>query len=1022
MTNEVKANIEQLIQAKEQNRLVVFVGAGVSRNSGIPMWGELINTIKKQYLSISDSETDFLKIAQLFYNKRGKKEYYDTIKKELRYKQASYNPIHEAILSLNPEHIITTNYDDLFEQIIRKERAEYDIITQDSDFPDTTLSTYLIKMHGCFDKKNIVFTEDDYLQYSQNFPLIESFIKGLFASKLVLFIGFSFSDINLKYILQRVESVLGKERQPSYIYLDNPFNELEKDYLSKKGIVPIYFDDISQYLNDNNFKEHETLQPKGNNLFRFIKLIEKPTFQENEFQALSIVNQLYKSLEPFKDFGFIMPSIYEKLSPFNRINPTLDNHRSRYYDKTRPNHIGTENNELIEFFKTLLHNKEPENKYISHLDLLKSNAGSENINAIIKNHTNQLIDNEAEYEKFINVVRCINLSHVHYINEDMIYLDEAPKICDCLACRYDRLEFDTTINIINKIEFNNNDISVSKDEVSNRLLKGTIAIKMGFTKVGLEELQKVVDLSKNQNREILFFLAKYNLKYLWKFASFAEGQSTPYLKAISKNINLKDILNGLKVTKEVRDELDNIINDKYIYEYLDLARKMNEKIIKNYTLFINGGSTTGNNEDNIYTLMNNLNVINNFYRRNQIIDIEFSQFSDFIEVCFESIVYNFITPSQKEQNIFGSYRKVKEFNLRVLRPVIHYHDSQKLRQVLSKLEDNKIILANSDTEEFIVIVCNFFNSFYKDTIWGKILPNKNILVHTEDFSDAIHIKCKTIFKNLILLLGHIKLEESDFKRTVEPLINFLSVQNFVNFDGDDYWEAYLQNNLLFFTLEQKKKLLNQFLHKSSHLQLSSNWLLYFSKSIQQEGLVLFTDVDVFNSLQLENIYHDILCNLFPISNSEIQSKITSTIKEELTKNFNSFLFYDALYSKVITPILFLERIIQDTNQYFDITFDNKNYDLLNFLNFVGYSDLDTNDQKFNDFLRNRYINWLFRFDEFDYDEFQNEWFEYIPTKTFLPKMKNNIKVKNLLAAYLKVNQQSENFKYLSQIYFNHFSE
>ena len=41
-------SIKNINNANENNRLVVFVGAGVSKNSGVPTWGELIDTIAKQ--------------------------------------------------------------------------------------------------------------------------------------------------------------------------------------------------------------------------------------------------------------------------------------------------------------------------------------------------------------------------------------------------------------------------------------------------------------------------------------------------------------------------------------------------------------------------------------------------------------------------------------------------------------------------------------------------------------------------------------------------------------------------------------------------------------------------------------------------------------------------------------------------------------------------------------------------------------------------------------------------------------
>ena len=68
----------QAKKAKDQKKLTIFVGAGVSMNSGVPSWGELIKILKNG-IELDDDENDYLKIPQLYYNQRGEKEYYDTV-------------------------------------------------------------------------------------------------------------------------------------------------------------------------------------------------------------------------------------------------------------------------------------------------------------------------------------------------------------------------------------------------------------------------------------------------------------------------------------------------------------------------------------------------------------------------------------------------------------------------------------------------------------------------------------------------------------------------------------------------------------------------------------------------------------------------------------------------------------------------------------------------------------------------------------------------------------------------------
>ena len=64
-------------EAKEDNKLVFFIGSGMSKDVGLPSWSDLIDELKQE---LNSKENDFLKIAQLYFLEFGEYEYIKKVK------------------------------------------------------------------------------------------------------------------------------------------------------------------------------------------------------------------------------------------------------------------------------------------------------------------------------------------------------------------------------------------------------------------------------------------------------------------------------------------------------------------------------------------------------------------------------------------------------------------------------------------------------------------------------------------------------------------------------------------------------------------------------------------------------------------------------------------------------------------------------------------------------------------------------------------------------------------------------
>lgn len=233
------SHLNQIIKANNENRLAIFIGSGVSKSADtesfqLPLWGDLIKSMSHE-LEITN-EHDYLKIAQLYFLEFGEPTYYSKIRSFFP-ENIPHSEIHKTIFEISPNCIITTNWDCLLESAIITTGALYNVICSDKDLVKSTHSKKMIKMHGDFNNHNIVFKEDDYLSYSHNFPLIENYIKSILSTHTVLFIGYSYNDVNLKQITKWIQNH-SSYCPPMYMAtLDS--NLAQVNYLDNHGIKVI---------------------------------------------------------------------------------------------------------------------------------------------------------------------------------------------------------------------------------------------------------------------------------------------------------------------------------------------------------------------------------------------------------------------------------------------------------------------------------------------------------------------------------------------------------------------------------------------------------------------------------------------------------------------------------------------------------------------------------------------------------------------------------------------------------------
>lgn len=279
MNTEITRDIINIQNAIQHQRFILFIGTGVSCNSGVPDWRTLTSALDAA--DISPDKSDPLKIAQYYRDYYGEKEYSEIVRRTLNIDNVCPNPIHEALFNLTPHHIITTNYDTLLEQYIETTDKQFAVVRRDKDLPYVGQLHTLVKMHGDFMHGNFVLSENDYYNYSRNFPLTRAYVQSLFASNLVLFVGFSFADINLKYIINEILQFLQEDMQPVYFLTGEKVNHATFEYYYKKKIhiLSIQREDILDITKSSDIQLKRPSKPitdeRGNLMYEQLCLIKQ---------------------------------------------------------------------------------------------------------------------------------------------------------------------------------------------------------------------------------------------------------------------------------------------------------------------------------------------------------------------------------------------------------------------------------------------------------------------------------------------------------------------------------------------------------------------------------------------------------------------------------------------------------------------------------------------------------------------------------------------------------------------------
>jgi formylglycine-generating enzyme required for sulfatase activity len=230
----------ELIEQALSGNVVLFLGAGISIPNGDvlrpPTGRELAEQLAKQ-VGYIEEDISLPKIAQFYELERGRNSLIQYLIKRIGDARLQPLQTHKIIARLPIKILITTNYDRLLEQELDYLRRPYIKVVGNSEiaFLDES-KLLLVKWHGSIEQpESIIITEDDYLNFFRGLPSVSIVLKSYFATKTLLFIGYSLTDQNFRRAFTEITSDIARYRRMAYAVQRKPSN-YDQVWWHSKGV------------------------------------------------------------------------------------------------------------------------------------------------------------------------------------------------------------------------------------------------------------------------------------------------------------------------------------------------------------------------------------------------------------------------------------------------------------------------------------------------------------------------------------------------------------------------------------------------------------------------------------------------------------------------------------------------------------------------------------------------------------------------------------------------------------------
>lgn len=215
--------VEEFGESVLSGNAALFIGAGLSRDAGLPGWEDLLAPIRTR--CNVPKHHDLPLVAEYIVNELGgRSEFEDHILTALTQPSPKPARSHRLIARVRVPEVWTTNYDWLIEAAMMSAGYNVALAVDEDSIPEIASNNErtVIKMHGSIggDPPNWlappVITRTDYERYEFDHQRMWTVLRASYLSRMMLFMGFSFTDPNVE-ILLRLARTLGTAASDRHI-------------------------------------------------------------------------------------------------------------------------------------------------------------------------------------------------------------------------------------------------------------------------------------------------------------------------------------------------------------------------------------------------------------------------------------------------------------------------------------------------------------------------------------------------------------------------------------------------------------------------------------------------------------------------------------------------------------------------------------------------------------------------------------------------------------------------------------